>query len=258
VARASSSKRRSRSSSSPRSDGSTLTATSRPRRGSLARKTSPIPPEPRRSSISYGPSCAPTSTGMVSPVEGASAGKRPSTVRLAQAASRPGRGRTSGSNRIGAGRRRHDLPVAAPEAMRADPNPGSDRGTALSPAADAAACRCHLTLFTGAAPDAATWRCSLALPLTLPPVAVHCRCSLSLPLTLPPGAVHERCSLKLSDLSRAGGPTTRPLPPIHETLRQTVHRNGPCRHFVFFRANTCILGRNVLESVAEAHRASRN
>jgi len=44
-----------RSSPSKNSSGSTLTATSRPRRGSLARDTSPIPPAPRRDRISYGP-----------------------------------------------------------------------------------------------------------------------------------------------------------------------------------------------------------
>ena len=55
TARASRSKRRRRSGSAAKSSGRTLTATSRPRRGSRARYTSPMPPAPRSSSDLVGP-----------------------------------------------------------------------------------------------------------------------------------------------------------------------------------------------------------
>src|SRR5215470_17411406 len=55
AARASCSKRFSRSGFCENEAGRTLIATSRPRRGSLARYTSPIPPAPRGETISYGP-----------------------------------------------------------------------------------------------------------------------------------------------------------------------------------------------------------
>src|SRR5205085_4526595 len=59
AARASRSKRFSRSGSDASPAGSTLIATSRPSRGSRARYTSPIPPTPSGESTSYGPRRAP-------------------------------------------------------------------------------------------------------------------------------------------------------------------------------------------------------
>src|SRR5208282_1293201 len=59
AARASCSKRRSRSESAERKDGKTLIATSRPSRESRARYTSPIPPEPSSDLTSYSPSFVP-------------------------------------------------------------------------------------------------------------------------------------------------------------------------------------------------------
>src|SRR5712691_10453389 len=59
TARASCSKRRSRSVSAANDTGITLIATSRPSRGSRARYTSPIPPAPSGARTSYGPSFVP-------------------------------------------------------------------------------------------------------------------------------------------------------------------------------------------------------
>src|SRR5215472_2846771 len=59
MVRASRSNRAFSSGSEERCDGRTLTATSRPRRVSRARYTSPIPPAPSGESISYGPSLVP-------------------------------------------------------------------------------------------------------------------------------------------------------------------------------------------------------
>src|SRR6185436_13993197 len=63
AARASSSKRCNRSMSAEKDDGSTLIATSRPRRASRARYTSPIPPAPSVERISYGPRRTPAARG---------------------------------------------------------------------------------------------------------------------------------------------------------------------------------------------------
>src|SRR5262245_57548340 len=63
AARASCSNRRRRSTSAEPAVGSTLIATSRPRRGSRARYTSPIPPAPIADTISYGPRRAPGCSG---------------------------------------------------------------------------------------------------------------------------------------------------------------------------------------------------
>src|SRR5713101_6078996 len=57
--RTSCSKRRSRSASWAKDGGKIFTATSRRKRESRARYTSPIPPAPRRAKISYGPSFVP-------------------------------------------------------------------------------------------------------------------------------------------------------------------------------------------------------
>src|SRR5438045_4261132 len=59
TARASRSKRASRSVSCANGSGRTLTATSRPRRVSRARYTSPMPPAPNCPVISYGPNLVP-------------------------------------------------------------------------------------------------------------------------------------------------------------------------------------------------------
>src|SRR4030095_1354170 len=58
-ARASCSTRRKRSGSFENDAGKTLTATSRPSRGSFARYTSPIPPAPSGETISYRPTPPP-------------------------------------------------------------------------------------------------------------------------------------------------------------------------------------------------------
>src|SRR5580765_2045550 len=63
AARASSSKRCNRSVSAEKDDDSTLIATSRPRRESRARYTSPIPPAPSVERISYGPRRTPAARG---------------------------------------------------------------------------------------------------------------------------------------------------------------------------------------------------
>src|SRR5262245_38931653 len=64
AARASCSKRFRRSASCEKDAGRTLIATSRPRRGSFARYTSPMPPAPRGPAISYGPSRVPEESVM--------------------------------------------------------------------------------------------------------------------------------------------------------------------------------------------------
>ena len=73
TALASCSKRRRRSGSAATSSGRTLIATSRPRRGSRARYTAPMPPAPRSSATSYGPRRVPVETVMdLSPPSSAS------------------------------------------------------------------------------------------------------------------------------------------------------------------------------------------
>src|SRR6266567_5824017 len=62
--RASCSKRRSRSVSWANDGGKVFTATSRRKRASRARYTSPIPPAPKRDKISYGPSLVPETSAM--------------------------------------------------------------------------------------------------------------------------------------------------------------------------------------------------
>src|ERR1035438_340821 len=64
TARASRWKRARRSRSVDMAAGSTLMATSRPRRGSRARKTSPMPPAPMGERISYAPSFVPGESGI--------------------------------------------------------------------------------------------------------------------------------------------------------------------------------------------------
>jgi hypothetical protein len=64
AAHASCSNRRRRSASAENDSGKTLRATSRARRVSLARYTSPIPPAPIRLTMSYGPRRAPAVRGM--------------------------------------------------------------------------------------------------------------------------------------------------------------------------------------------------
>ena len=65
AARASCSKRRAALRVGGEPAGSVFSAISRPRRGSRARKTSPIPPAPSGPLIWYGPSCAPGSSAMI-------------------------------------------------------------------------------------------------------------------------------------------------------------------------------------------------
>ena len=65
MARASCSKRRTRSGSAANASGRTLIATSRPRRVSRARYTSPMPPVPISETISYGPISEPSASGMI-------------------------------------------------------------------------------------------------------------------------------------------------------------------------------------------------
>lgn len=67
AARASCVKRCRRSPSAEKDDGRTLIATSRPKRGSRARYTSPIPPAPSGAGISYGSSFVPEVSAMRAP-----------------------------------------------------------------------------------------------------------------------------------------------------------------------------------------------
>src|SRR5579862_5021314 len=67
TARASCSKRRNRSASEAKESGNSFRATSRPRRASRARYTSPMPPAPMSATISYGPNLVPGARAISAP-----------------------------------------------------------------------------------------------------------------------------------------------------------------------------------------------
>src|SRR5262245_24717254 len=113
AARASRSKRASASALPESAASTTLIATSRPRRGSRARYTVPIPPAPRRPTISYGPRRVPGVSGIVrTPLLGVA--RQPRAIRLRTQS----RGRQEITHAAGGRQARDGEPASGPTKRR--------------------------------------------------------------------------------------------------------------------------------------------